>query len=107
MKSLLIEIDAWYRRRLRMVIWKQWKRIRTRFQNLMKLGISKFQAMMFSNTRKGYWHTPKAQSCQPQSETILYKKQVIYFSLLIIALFVGKLRNRRIPNGTYGGVRGQ
>ena len=60
MKSLLIEIDAWYRRRLRMVIWKQWKRIRTRFQNLMKLGITKFQAMMFSNTRKGYWHTAKS-----------------------------------------------
>ena len=30
MKSLLIEIDKWYRRRLRMVIWKQWKRINTK-----------------------------------------------------------------------------
>jgi hypothetical protein len=60
MKSLLIETDKWYRRRLLMVIWKQWKRIKTRFQNLMKLDISRFQSMMFSNTRKGYWHTAKS-----------------------------------------------
>ena len=60
MKSLLIEIDKWYRRRIRMVIWKQWKKIKTRFRNLMKLGIHHFQAMMFSNTRKGYWHTAKS-----------------------------------------------
>ena len=60
MKSLLTDVDGWYRRRLRMVIWKQWKRIKTRFQNLMKLDISRFQSMMFSNTRKGYWHTAKS-----------------------------------------------
>jgi RNA-directed DNA polymerase len=64
MKSLLIEIDEWYRRRLRMVIWKQWKRIKTRFQNLMKLGISRFKAMMFSNTRKGYWRIAKSPILQ-------------------------------------------
>ena len=44
MKMLLISIDEWYRRRLRMVIWKQWKRIRTRGRNLMKLGIVKYKA---------------------------------------------------------------
>jgi RNA-directed DNA polymerase len=57
MKRLLDQIDKWYRRRLRMVIWKQWKRVRTRITKLMKMGISRFQSMMFSNTRKGYWHT--------------------------------------------------
>jgi hypothetical protein len=60
MKNLLIATDKWYRRQLRMVAWKQWKRIKTRFQNLMKLGISKFQAMLFSNTRKSYWRTAKS-----------------------------------------------
>src|SRR5690606_34952351 len=37
MKQLLLKVDEWYRRRLRMVIWKQWKRIRTRLTNLIKL----------------------------------------------------------------------
>ena len=56
-KSLLRHVDEWYRRRLRMVIWKQWKRIRTRLRNLLKLGIPKQRAWEFANTRKGCWHT--------------------------------------------------
>ncbi|MCK5488031.1 MAG: group II intron reverse transcriptase/maturase, partial [Desulfobacterales bacterium] len=56
MRKLLERVDTWYRRRLRMVIWKQWKRIRTRGRNLMKLGINKHKAWEWANTRKGYWH---------------------------------------------------
>lgn len=57
MRSLLRKTDMWYRRRLRMVIWKQWKRIRTKVTNLIKLGINKYKAYEWGNTRKGYWHT--------------------------------------------------
>jgi group II intron reverse transcriptase/maturase len=57
MKKLLIRIDEWYRRRLRMVIWKLWKLNRTRWRNLIRLGINKYQAWEWANTRKGYWHT--------------------------------------------------
>jgi group II intron reverse transcriptase/maturase len=56
MDKMLLRIDTWYRRRLRMVIWKQWKRICTRGRNLMKLGIDKYMAWEWANTRKGYWH---------------------------------------------------
>ena len=55
MKKLLLRTDEWYRRRLRMVIWKQWKRIRTKLINLIKLGINKYKAWELVNTRKGYW----------------------------------------------------
>jgi group II intron reverse transcriptase/maturase len=55
MKSLLPKVDEWYRRRIRMAIWKQWKRIRTRLRNLIKLGIAKPKAWEYANTRKGYW----------------------------------------------------
>ncbi len=61
MKMLLLRVDEWYRRRLRMLIWKQWKRIRTRGRNLMKLGIEKSMALRWANTRKGYWHTANSQ----------------------------------------------
>ena len=44
MQELLKEVDRWFRRRLRMVIWKQWKRVRTRMSNLMKLGVEKSRA---------------------------------------------------------------
>lgn len=57
MKTLLLRIDEWYRRRIRMIIWKQWKRIRTRLANLIKLGINKYKAWEYANTRKSYWRT--------------------------------------------------
>jgi group II intron reverse transcriptase/maturase len=57
MKSRLQRIDEWYRRRLRMCIWKCWKRVKTRFKNLCKCGIDKRKAWEWANTRKGYWHT--------------------------------------------------
>jgi RNA-directed DNA polymerase len=57
MKSLLLRVDEWYRRRLRMVIWKQWKRVKTKLTNLVKLGVKKSKAWEWANTRKSYWHT--------------------------------------------------
>lgn len=55
MKSLLNDLDGWIRRRLRACIWKTWKKIKTKFTNLKKLGIKKGKAWEFANTRKGYW----------------------------------------------------
>lgn len=55
MKKLLLQVDEWYRRRLRMVIWKRWKGIKTRLRNLVKLGIAKCKAWEYANTRNGYW----------------------------------------------------
>ena len=81
MKQLLIEIDSWYRRRLRLVIWKQWKRVKTRFRNLMKLGISRLQSRLFSNTRKSYWRTSKSPILQTSiSNVLLEKSGYLFFS---------------------------
>ncbi len=55
MKALLKQTDEWMRRRIRMIYWKQWKRIRTRFKMLKQLGINEWKAWQFANTRKGYW----------------------------------------------------
>jgi RNA-directed DNA polymerase len=57
MKSLLVSTDEWFRRRLRSLIWKQWKRIKTKLRSLINLGIPKQKAWEFANTRKGYWRT--------------------------------------------------
>ena len=55
MKRKLEDLDQWIRRRLRACVWKTWKKTKTRFQNLMKLGIPRNKAWEFANTRKGYW----------------------------------------------------
>lgn len=55
MRTLLTRTDQWLRRRIRMVIWKQWKKIRTRYMMLKKLGIVDWAAREGANIRKGYW----------------------------------------------------
>lgn len=57
MKNLLKATDEW----LRMVIWKQWKRIRTRYTMLRKLGQNHDTALKFACTRKGYWRIANSQ----------------------------------------------
>lgn len=55
MTSMLRDIDTWIRRRLRACIWKTWKKIRTRFSSLVRLGVMRNKAWEYANTRKGYW----------------------------------------------------
>ena len=55
MKRRLRDLDKWIRRRIRACIWKRWKRVRSRFKYLKKLGISSGKAWQFANTRKSYW----------------------------------------------------
>ena len=57
MKNKLRDLDKWIRRRLRACIWKTWKLVKTKFKNLMKLGVPKQKAWEHSNTRKSYWRT--------------------------------------------------
>lgn len=56
MKSLLIGIDQNVRRKLRVIIWKQWKKIRKRYTSLRKLGITHRDAYVTANSRRGYYH---------------------------------------------------
>jgi len=59
-KSRLEDLDGWIRRRLRACIWKQWKKVKTKYKNLKKLGLSDEKAWEFANTRKGYWRSSKS-----------------------------------------------
>ena len=81
MKSLMEDWDGWLRRRLRMYIWKQWKKPRTRVENLMKLGMPQWQAYRNGNTRKGYWAVAGSGIL---THTITNKRlaQAGYFSIL-------------------------
>lgn len=53
--SVFKALDGWIRRRLRMIVWKQWKRVRTRYRNLVRLGVHPEKAYIWANTRKSYW----------------------------------------------------
>lgn len=49
------DVDQWCRRRIRQLLWKTWKRVRTRMRALQLLGCSKEQAYQWPCTRKSYW----------------------------------------------------
>ncbi len=64
MKQLLKGVDEWLRRRIRLVYWKQWKKIRTRYKMLKHFGINEYKAWEYANTRKGYWRTSRSPILQ-------------------------------------------
>ena len=64
MKNFLQSVDEWLRRRLRMCIWKCWKKVKTKFTNLIKCKIDRDKAWQWANTRKSYWRTSKSPILQ-------------------------------------------
>ncbi len=49
------ELDAWIRRRLRLILWRQWKRPRTRLKELRKRGLAGDRADQSAYNGRGPW----------------------------------------------------
>ena len=81
MKAIMQSIDEWLRRRIRMITWKRWKKVRTKFENLRKLGVAKEKAWEWANTRKSYWHTANSWILATTLTNARFEKQG-YLSLL-------------------------
>lgn len=64
MKNTIIEIDKHLRTRIRVIIWKQWKRISRREKALVQLGVEKEIAHNVACTRKGYYQICKSTYVQ-------------------------------------------
>ncbi|MFY0521602.1 MULTISPECIES: group II intron reverse transcriptase/maturase [Bacillaceae] len=58
--SIFNRLDSWIKRRLRMCLWKNWKKPRTRVRNLIRLKVPYGKAYEWGNTRKGYWRISKS-----------------------------------------------
>lgn len=56
MKELLKETDKWLRHKIRAIYWKQWKKNKTKFKNLKKLGVDEEKAWICANMRNGNWY---------------------------------------------------
>ena len=54
MKTFLAKIDSNLRTRIRMIIWKQWKKPKTQEDNLVKCGFDRGEARGLANCRRGY-----------------------------------------------------
>ena len=64
MRQTIIDIDKHLRTRIRVIIWKQWKKITNRYKALRQLGVSHEIAFACANTRKGYYQICKTTYIQ-------------------------------------------
>jgi RNA-directed DNA polymerase len=53
--SVLRELDQWIRRRLRAIVWKQWRHGPTRFAELRRCGVGRDQAARAAGSPRGPW----------------------------------------------------
>lgn len=56
MKWIMQDITSHLNRRIRCLLWKQWKTCKGRIRRLIRLGITKEKAKRLAYSRKGYWH---------------------------------------------------
>ena len=61
MENKIKALNEWIRRRIRQIFWKQWKKIKTKHDNLVKLGIDSYTAWKWANSRKSYWRISLSQ----------------------------------------------
>jgi RNA-directed DNA polymerase len=54
-KGLFEELDGWLRRKLRCILWRQWKRSHARAKNLMRLGLTEETAWESATNGRGPW----------------------------------------------------
>lgn len=75
-----VELDHWIRRRVRMAYWRQWRKPRTKVQNLIRRGVSIMSAVACGITSKGPWRSSKTPGIQ-QALSNAYLKSEGLFSL--------------------------
>lgn len=54
-RSIFGELDGWIRRRIRDILWRQWKKPRTRYKRLIALGLKEGLARQTAYSGKGPW----------------------------------------------------
>jgi RNA-directed DNA polymerase len=69
-KGVFEELDGWIRRKLRCILWRQWKRTVTRAKNLMRCGLDEVRAWKSATNGRGPWWNSGAShmhACYPKS----------------------------------------
>jgi hypothetical protein len=54
-RGILGDLDAWIRRKLRCILWRQWKRPRTRLRKLRQHGLDLSRAQISAYNGRGPW----------------------------------------------------
>lgn len=81
MRQKISDIDQHLRTRIRVVIWKQWKKTLRRYKALRQLGLTHELAFNCANTRKGYYQICKTTYIQFAINNERLRKRGLVFLL--------------------------
>jgi RNA-directed DNA polymerase len=59
-RSVFVQLDGWIRRKIRGVLWRQWKKPRTRCKQLITIGVKETTAKKHAYSSKGPWRMAKS-----------------------------------------------
>ncbi len=97
-KSFAEDIDGWIRRKLRCILWRQWKRPRTRKAKLMKRGLDEQRAARSAYNGYGPWWNAGASHMNDA-----FRKK--YFDTLGLVSMVDRLCVNSVGTAVYRTVR--
>jgi group II intron reverse transcriptase/maturase len=86
MKTLLAETDEWLRRKIRAIVWKQWKKVKTRYRMIRKYGIPEWKIHELANCRKGIWRAAVMLN------SVLTNKEIINLGFMTMTDYYLKVR---------------
>jgi group II intron reverse transcriptase/maturase len=72
-KGMFEELDQWLRRKLRVVLWRQWKRPRTRAHKLMQRGLAPDRAWLSAMNGRGPWWNAGASHMNQAVPTSVFR----------------------------------
>ena len=73
-KGSFEDLDQWLRRKLRAILWKQWKRPRTRVKELVKRGLDRERARRSAYNGRGTWWNAGASHLNQALPTAFFRQ---------------------------------
>jgi RNA-directed DNA polymerase len=79
--SVLRALDQWIRRRLRSIVWKQWKRGRTRYAELIRRGVRCDLAAQTAGSAHGPWRISNSPALAIALPNAYFRKTLVLASV--------------------------
>ena len=77
-KGVFEELDQWIRRKLRCIVWRQWKKPRTRAKKMISLGLDQERARLSAmNGRGPWWNAGASHMNACMTARLLYKQGLV------------------------------
>jgi group II intron reverse transcriptase/maturase len=105
-KGIFEDLDQWIRRKLRCILWRQWKRPWTRAKELMQRGLTEAHAFCSAFNGRGPWWNAGASHMSRACPTSFFSKAGLFSYMDQFHRFQHFV-NRRVRNRTHGGVGGR